>query len=159
MKLYVLRHGIAENVPSTGADADRRLTEPGKDKLRRVLARAREAGVQPATILASPLVRARETAEIAREELRFADEAVVCDKLVPWVSAFELWEELRAWKEQSPLLLCGHNPQLSELVSAALGGRAWGVDMKKGALACLEIESFGSAPRGSLVWLLTAKTA
>jgi len=159
MKLYVLRHGIAEDDSPTGADADRRLTEPGKGKLRRVLARAREAGAQPATVLTSPLVRARETAEIAREELCFADEAIVCDKLVPWVSAFELWEEMHAWKEQSPLLLCGHNPQLSELVSAAVGGRAWGIEMKKGALAFLQVESFGGSPRGSLVWLLTAKTA
>ena len=91
--------------------------------------------------------------------MRFADEAVVCDKLVPWVSAFELWEELSAWKKQPALLLCGHNPQLSELVSAAVGAHAWGVEMKKGALACLEVESFGAGPRGSLVWLLTAKTA
>jgi phosphohistidine phosphatase len=159
MKLFVLRHGIAEDVSPSGADADRRLTETGKSKLRRVLARAREADVRPATILASPLVRAKETAEIARMELGFADEAVVTDKLVPWGPVAELWEELRALQKLSPLLLCGHNPQLSEFVSAVVGARAWGVDMKKGALACLEIETFGAEPRGTLVWLLTAKTA
>ena len=40
MEIYLLRHGIAEDRSATGRDADRRLTEEGRAKLRRVLERA-----------------------------------------------------------------------------------------------------------------------
>ena len=47
MELYLLRHGIAEDRAPSGRDADRRLTEEGRDKLRRILERAHSAGAQP----------------------------------------------------------------------------------------------------------------
>ena len=43
MEVYLLRHGIAENRRPGRADAERKLTDEGKEKLRRVLARAQGA--------------------------------------------------------------------------------------------------------------------
>jgi phosphohistidine phosphatase SixA len=62
VQIYLLRHGIAEN---STPDSDRALTPEGREKLRRVLARARDADVAPSLILSSPYRRALETAEIA----------------------------------------------------------------------------------------------
>jgi phosphohistidine phosphatase len=64
VQIYLLRHGIAEN---TTPDSERALTPEGREKLRRVLARARAADVALSLILSSPYRRAIETAEIAAE--------------------------------------------------------------------------------------------
>src|SRR5580704_17747368 len=58
IELYLLRHAIAEDHSPSGRDADRRLTDDGRKKLRRVLERARKASVTPTLILSSPLKRA-----------------------------------------------------------------------------------------------------
>ena len=64
MRIYVLRHGIAEDAPPGGSDSDRALTLEGRRKLRGVLEHARRAGVVPDIILTSPLKRAVETADL-----------------------------------------------------------------------------------------------
>ena len=51
------------------ADADRALTREGKQKLRALLRRLARGGVRPALILTSPYLRARQSAEIARDVL------------------------------------------------------------------------------------------
>jgi len=71
MQIHLGRHGIAEDAKPGGSDAERKLTEEGKQKLRRVLKRARDTGVSPSLIATSPLVRAAETAEIADYRLIF----------------------------------------------------------------------------------------
>ncbi|MBV8904023.1 MAG: histidine phosphatase family protein, partial [Acidobacteriia bacterium] len=76
MELYLLRHGIAENGRPGLKDADRALTAEGKDKLKRVLVRARGAGVEPGVILSSPYRRALETAQIAAESLGYRGKIV-----------------------------------------------------------------------------------
>ena len=70
MEIYLLRHGIAEDRSTTGRDPDRRLTDEGRAKLRRVLERAHQAGVRPSLILSSPYRRALETAEIMAAKLK-----------------------------------------------------------------------------------------
>ena len=72
MEIYVLRHG--------DADAERALTETGRQKLRRVLQRAKSADSQPSLILTSPYRRARETAQIAGEVLGCGKSS----KVKPW---------------------------------------------------------------------------
>ena len=69
MQIYLLRHGIAENASPGQPDSERALTAEGREKLRRVLKRARSAEVNPGAILSSPYKRALETAEVAAEAL------------------------------------------------------------------------------------------
>lgn len=159
MKLYVLRHGIAEEGSPARPDPERRLTDEGERRLRAVLARAHEAGVAPEAILTSPYRRAIETAEIAREELAVNSEWIPLTALVPAASPFDLWDELGRYRKLDSLLVSGHNPLLSEFVCTLIGAREWGVAMKKAALAFLEVDPVGGDPRGSLVWLLTPKSA
>jgi phosphohistidine phosphatase len=160
MQVYILRHGVAEDAASGQSDAGRRLTEKGKSKLRTILARAREAGVAPDVILTSPLARARETAVIAKEALGFGGELIETEVLVPFSTSVKVWEEIRSdYGDAAQILLVGHDPLFSDFVCFLTGAPAGRIILKKGALALVEVEGAAPAPRGTLIWLLTAKTA
>ena len=104
MELYLLRHGIAEDGKPGRPDSERALTDEGREKLRRVLKRARSAGVDPTVILSSPYRRALETAEAAAGELGYKGKIVRTNALVPEGMPAEVWEETsRApWRASDP---------------------------------------------------------
>lgn len=155
--LYVQRHGVAEDSSPLG-DSERELTDEGRLKLQLILSAAKRAGAKPDLILCSPYVRAEQTAELAAQALEVTEEPEAEGFLLPFSDVLATWEEIRALREFSSVLLVGHNPHLSELVSALLSSPG-AVAMKKGAIACLEINPASPSPSGSLVWLLTAKLA
>lgn len=159
MELYLLRHGIAEDHAPSGRDADRRLTEDGKKKLRKVLARAQKAGAAPTLILSSPLTRAMETAEIAARELAYNSEIVRTAALTPDSSPADVWAEIRAHRDEPAILLAGHEPLFSSVVAAVLGSARAMVEFKKGALVRIDFSTIGAEPRGVLQWMLTAKVS
>lgn len=159
MRLYVLRHGLAEEPALGQSDASRELTGEGRRKTRRVTARARQAGARPEIVLTSPYPRAVATAAIACEELQLADAPVETERLTPYGNVFELWEEIRGCAHVNELMVVGHNPLLSDLASWLLGARAGAVPLKKSALAALDIPWLSSSPRAALLWLLTPKSA
>lgn len=157
MEIYLLRHGIAEDHSATGRDSDRRLTDEGRAKLRRVLERAHQAGVLPSLILSSPLRRALETAEIAARELGYDGKLVRTSALTPESSPQQVWDALREHRDESAILLAGHEPLFSATVAYLLGSTHAMVHFRKGALVRIDVSSTGSAPAGVLEWMLTAK--
>jgi len=159
MEIYLLRHGIAEENAATGRDADRRLTEEGRQKLRRVLERAQQAGANPSLILTSPLRRALETAEIAAGELGYEGKLTRTPALMPSSSPQQVWEEIRLHRNESAILLAGHEPLFSSTVAYLLGSTRQMVQFRKGAIARIDVEAFGAAPAGVLQWMLTPKLA
>jgi phosphohistidine phosphatase len=158
MEIYLLRHGIAENAGPGMKDSDRALTQEGRDKLRRVLKRAKGAGVEPGVILSSPYRRALETAEIAAAALAYRGKVVKTEALVPNASPREVWEEIRARRDESSILRASHEPLMSSTLALLLGSPALLVDMKKAALARVDCDHFGAEPRGVLKWMLTPAT-
>jgi phosphohistidine phosphatase len=159
MEIYLLRHAIAENARPGMKDADRALTEEGREKLKRVLFRARGAGLKPGVILSSPYRRALETAAIAAESLAYRGKIVQTPALTPDASPHQVWEELRARRDESAILLASHEPLMSATVALLLGSPALNVDMKKAGLARIDCDHFGPEPKGVLKWLLTPATA
>jgi phosphohistidine phosphatase len=159
MEIYLLRHGIAEDRSATGRDPDRRLTDEGRAKLRRVLERAHQAGVRPSLILSSPYRRALETAEIAAHELGYEGKIVRIPALTPDSSPQQLWEAIREHRTESALLLAGHEPLFSATVAHLLGSVHAMVHFRKGAIVRIDIETTGPTPAGVLEWMLTAKLA
>jgi phosphohistidine phosphatase len=149
MEIYLLRHGIAEG---SYPDAARALTGEGKDKLRRVLKRA---GVKPSLILTSPYKRAAETAAIAAEELGYDGDIERAQALTPDGSPANVWEEIRAHKNQAAILLASHEPLMSATAAFLLGAPGLHVDMKKAALVRIDVDRFGPQPLGVLKWMLT----
>jgi phosphohistidine phosphatase len=157
MELYLFRHGIAEDAKPGRPDANRALTDEGKKKAAEVVKAARRAGVEPSLIVSSPYVRAVETARIAAEVFEYKGEVVRTETLVPHGTPEKVWAELRDYREEAAILLAGHEPLLSHLVSFLLASPALRVEMKKAAMVRIDVESFGAMPHGTLRWMITAK--
>jgi phosphohistidine phosphatase len=151
--VYFLRHGIAER-QSPGRDRERRLTEEGKAELRRVLAFAKKAQVKPELVVCSPYVRAVETARLAMDVLELEGSHSLADALVPESSAIHLWNEVRAHRTDS-ILVVSHEPLLSSTVAMALGTSRAMVVMPPGGLVTIEFGSTGAEAVGVLRWMVT----
>ncbi len=160
MQVYLLRHGIAESGKPGSADSARALVPEGKKKLKEVLSVAKSAGAKPTLVLSSPFRRATETADIAVSVLGLKSEDLVqTQSLLPTSHVNDAWEEIRTYKDEIALLLVGHEPLFSRLFAYLLGEPDLLVDFKKGALARIDLESFGAQPKGLLRWFIPPKLA
>ncbi|MCU1237082.1 MAG: putative phosphohistidine phosphatase, SixA [Candidatus Solibacter sp.] len=155
MQIYLLRHGIAEDARAGQPDSERALTSEGRDKLRRVLKRARSAELDPTTILSSPYRRAVETAAVAAEVLGYKGDIVRVQALTPEASPHDTWQEIRDRQDERSILLASHEPLMSSLTAFLLDSPSLMVDMKKAALVRIDVERVGPKPRGILKWMLT----
>lgn len=159
MEIYLLRHGIAEDAAPGKPDSERALTAAGREKLRRVLARARAAKVAPDLILASPYRRARETADLAADALGYRGKVIQTDALTPDANPHQTWQEIRRCRSETALLLASHEPLMSALLALLLNTPTLLVDFKKAALARVDCDRFGPEPHATLKWMLTPATA
>ncbi|HEX4137279.1 MAG TPA: histidine phosphatase family protein [Bryobacteraceae bacterium] len=157
MELYLFRHGIAEDAVAGSPDANRALTDEGKKKVAEVVKAARRAGAAPSVIISSPYVRAMETARVAAEGFGYKGDIIQTEALVPHGSPEKVWSELRDCREEPAILVAGHEPLLSRLVSFFLASPALRVEMKKAAMVRIDIETFGARPHGTLRWMITSK--
>jgi phosphohistidine phosphatase len=154
MQVYLLRHGIAENGKPGSADSTRALAPEGKKKLKEVLGAAKGAGAAPTLVLTSPFRRAVETAEIAVSALGLKKvDLVQTQSLLPTA------DEIRVYQDEEALLLVGHEPLFARLFAHLLGQPDLLVDFKKGALARIDLDSFGPQPKGVLRWFIPPKLA
>lgn len=118
---------------------------------------ARKSGIEPAMILTSPLRRALETADIAKEELQ-CQQVQETKALLPDVAPPQLWKEIRKHHGLKEVMLVGHEPQLSRVAAFLLEAPLM-IDLKKGALLRLTVQDNDGPPRGVLKALLTPKIA
>ncbi|HTO92794.1 MAG TPA: phosphohistidine phosphatase SixA [Bacteroidota bacterium] len=159
MNLYLLRHAIAvEPGWKPGAsDAERPLSGEGKKKMRKIALGMKALELSFDLILSSRYLRAQETARIVVEELDAACGVVFTSHLEVGGDPAALMEEVAArGKGAESILLVGHEPQLSRLISYLLAGNSGlGVTMKKGGLCKLDVARLRYARTASLEWLLT----
>ncbi len=153
MEIYILRHGSAEHSRPGGADSARALTDEGREEVRRVLRRAAAAGAAPSLILTSPFVRAVQSAAIAAAELPYRGEIEPIRALEPDGSPYNVWEEIRARKQERAILLAGHQPLAGALVAFLLGCPALDMEMRPAALVRVDTDRFGPEPHGVLKWV------
>jgi phosphohistidine phosphatase len=159
MQVYLLRHGISQEARPGLGDADRSLTADGRRRLRQTLQAAIRADVKPSLILSSPLKRAVQTAEIAKEVFAYKGEILRTNALLPGAAAERVWDEIRVHKNETGVILVGHNPLFDLLAGYLLGQPELQVDFKKGAILRLDMEAFHARPKGILRWYLTSKLA
>ena len=161
MNLYILRHGLAvePGTPGYALDADRPLTPKGERKLWQIAEAMAALELSFDIILSSPYLRARQTAEIVAEAFKARKKLEFSDSLAPGGSPKKLMEFLDRLKPApESVMLVGHEPYLSGLVSLLVSGDAsFPVVMKKGGLCKLVIESLESGRCAELEWLLTPK--
>ena len=137
-----MRHGPAEDDAPSGRDADRQLTTAGRARVRHVVRDLIDRGKAPHIVLSSPLVRARQTAEIVVEEAGLASSALeLKNELAMTGRARSLVDQVVAAKRKR-VILVGHEPELSSLVFELTG---ISIVMQKAmivAVACKEDGSF-----------------
>lgn len=107
-------------------------------------------------ILSSPYLRARQTAEIVAECLDLRKKLELCEALTPDGSTKKLLQHIEQRQPRpEDLLLVGHEPHLSQLISLLISGDTdIAVTMKKGGLCKLAIESLQHGQCATLEWLL-----
>jgi phosphohistidine phosphatase len=157
MELYILRHGIAveRGAPGYKKDSDRPLTKEGEAKMHAIADAMIAMELKFDLILSSAYTRAQQTAKIVADEL---DEEVTFSKfLEPGGNALELIGEINDEKAQR-VLLVGHEPDLSRLVSVLTSGSSdAGIELKKGGLCKLTTGKLTFGRCAALNWLLTPK--
>jgi phosphohistidine phosphatase len=159
MQVYLLRHGVAEEGHGAANDAERELTSEGRRKLRETLRVLANAEVKPSLILSSPLKRAIETARLARDILKTKSNILNTRALSPNSTVEQVWDEIRAHRDEPEMMLVGHEPLLSRLAGYLLGAPNLQVDFKKGAILRLDVEGFGAQPRSTLRWFFAFRLA
>lgn len=162
MHLYFLRHGrAAASGDWHGDDGTRPLTEQGRDELREVAKGLHRLNLGLDVILTSPLVRARETAQIVANEFGLA--IVETPLLAPGCDLTQLASLTKDNETARDLMVVGHEPDFSSMIGALVGALGPArVEMKKAACCRVDlpapaVASDGIAATGTLVWLLQAK--
>jgi phosphohistidine phosphatase SixA len=119
----------------------------------------RRLGVGFDVILTSAYTRALETAFLVGREYKRGGSIQTTAALTPQVLPEEVIRALQdKYSSCRNLLLVGHEPQLSALISALTSGSAGARPlMKKGGLCKLQVEKLQLGKCATLLWLLTPK--
>lgn len=143
MKIYIMRHGPAEDQAATGRDFDRKLTSSGR--ARTELA-AHELGrwERPKRIVSSPLQRTIETAEVVIAALALPVDLERREELAPGGAALPLLSEL-AQQGATRVLVIGHEPDVSTLTALLLP--SWSYSFDKSMIVGLKIDRVALATR------------
>jgi len=156
MLVYIFRHGESE-APAKGkghATEERHLTPDGRMWAKRVVSVAeKEIGFRPAVILSSPLARAKETAEIARQTLDLKSEIQIEDCLLGERPFKDVYASLRKLKSPASVALVSHLPLIDHLLADLLGADS-NIRLHTGAIAAIQCKGNPGHARGSLRWLL-----
>ncbi len=120
-------------------DSERPLTMEGRTEMQKIAKSLKAVGLQTNQIYTSPLKRARETAEITAKILNIPT-LEEWDELKPDGSKTALYRKLARLKQNSRLILVGHEPYLTS-----------------GGVAKVRITSITPRISGELRWLLTPK--
>lgn len=160
MEIYILRHGKAEERPSgISSDAKRRLTESGRNEMEQVASGIAALGIRPDRIISSPLVRARETAEIVRGRLllerdsgRGPSRVGIWQELKPESDVLGAHGRLAAMAPDSGVMLVGHEPHLSSLASSMITRRSGRHDAREtsGRTATRDRRAYADAPDAAI---------
>jgi phosphohistidine phosphatase len=154
MYLYLIRHGIAvdltplaidsNSLPSaiaTANDESRVLTQVGRKKFAQVADRLQKLELTFDLIMTSPLIRARQTADIAIDK-QLSSRLEVSEDLKPngnmqsWLTN---WHARSDRASISTLAVIGHEPNLSEWAELFVFGRVYHhLILKKGGIIGLK---------------------
>ena len=158
MRLYIVRHAIAAPHGTPGIpDEDRQLTEDGIKKMRQAAAGLRSLDYIPELILSSPLIRARQTADILLEAFGKGIELKILPALAPSGIRPELYKSIAHYEKRlTSLMLVGHQPSLGEIAGEIIAGTPdCYIEIKKGGACAIELAGVGNPPKGSMISLLT----
>jgi phosphohistidine phosphatase len=155
MKCYFLRHGIAVEPESwTGSDFDRPLTREGRERMEREAKAIAELSLGLERIVTSPLLRAKETAEMLASRLGMRGQVHEDTRLADGFNTDRLNAILSAHADAEAIVLVGHEPSMSLTIGRTIGSA--NIELKKAALAGVELPHHTSTS-GTLFCLIPPK--
>lgn len=154
MLITIMRHGEAQF--RAASDSSRQLTEQGRKDNLATTSALLSHNPEFSHALHSPYLRAQQTAEDLCTSLGgLASES--CEMLTPDVPVTDLLSYLQHFCEErqvSSLLLVGHNPLLSHLLSLLLDGTHSGArHLDTSNLVCLNVDLLAPACAEINYWL------
>jgi phosphohistidine phosphatase len=155
MKLYVMRHGEAQFKGKD--DSDRSLTSDGSSQTRNTCEIARMLGCKPAVFISSPLLRAKQSAEIAKEVLNPQADLRIENCLQPDAKVEDVYKVLSKIKGAESVMLVTHLPLGGLLIRDLLDWHVERRNLDYDPSAIVEIECRKTRPKskaGNLTWLL-----
>ena len=157
-ELYLIRHGLAaaagENYPD---DTKRPLTSRGIQRMKSAGKALVSLDVVFDVMLASPLVRTRQTAEALASAFREPPPIVNAPSLAPGGTHNAIVEELgKQSHRRKKIAIVGHEPGIGELAARLLGVRK-AVEFKKGAICRIDVTALPPTGNGQLKWFLTPR--
>ena len=157
-ELYLIRHAIAEERGEKWPDDNKRpLTEDGIARMRKAARGLARLGVSFDAVLTSPLVRARQTAEIVAAACDPKPALVTVESLTPDGNYAAIVADLEKHARKAMrIALVSHEPLIGELAARLIGSRH-PIEFKKGAVCRIDLDSIPPAGPGELRWLLTPK--
>lgn len=153
VELYIVRHAIAAERGSDWPDDTKRpLTDRGIDRFKEVVAALATLDVRLDVVLTSPLVRAKQTAELLAKGLPSQPGLAVASALAPGHTPGEVMDEVaRKAGGGACVAVVGHEPDLGRLAAHLVAARR-AVPFKKGGVCRIDLDTWSSRG-GTLVWL------
>lgn len=155
MRLFFLRHGIAEPGHNGLDDFDRALTPEGRAELDGIARGLRRLKVRPQPLLSSPLVRARQTAEVVAPILGATVE--LTDELATGATFGAFRRLVARYANAQSIMLVGHEPGFSHTAAELIGAEPGTLALKKAGLIRVDLDGSFEPGQGYLRWLLTPR--
>jgi phosphohistidine phosphatase len=159
MELYLIRHGIAAERTEYLNDEMRPLTPKGEEKTQSIAKRIQEIGIKFDLILSSPLIRARQTADI----LKNAGLSQKLEAFIPLSPEGNIQDWVNWWLENRynnairHLALVGHQPNLGNWAEMLVWGTIKNkIIVKKAGIIGLSIPDQEMPIGNSELFLLTS---
>jgi phosphohistidine phosphatase len=157
IELYLVRHAIAAERGQEWPDDNKRpLTERGISRFKDGIAGLRWLDVTVDEVITSPLVRAKQTADLLAAGLAGKPVVRVLDALAPGHSPAAVMTQLAKLARRTRIALVAHEPGLGEL-AAHLIGASRPLPFRKGGVCRIDVESLTTKRAGSLTWFVTPK--
>jgi len=159
MEIFILRHGDANsNAKKLTDDSKRALSENGVKEIENAVSFFEESGVDFDHVLSSPLRRAKQTSEIILKNQKKSNFTEL-EELKPEGRPEEVCRRIASQKEDSVVLIVGHNPLLADLVNYIINSdnHASNISLKTGGIIKIRTSSLEPRIRGELQWVLTPK--
>ena len=167
MELFILRHGESIKKINRITTKGGSLTYLGVSEIKSIANSIKKLSIKIDLILTSPISSCKQTAEIINIAFKKKIAIIVCNDLKPEGSFLFFYNEISKYKDASSILIVGHEPYLSNMISDIISnnngmdrnhnGKGINIVLKKTGLSKINITSTVPKFKGELIWLLTPK--